>query len=202
VALGHVPLGMFDFASAGRHEGDHLGINDKGLVTYDRKTKKDAFFFYKANWSDDPFVHINDRRFTPRNVGTGPVKIYSNCDSVELQLNGQSLGSKQSADHIFIWPDVPLVQGDNSLLAIGQRGGGTFTDDCRIVVRSGVRAVPSDDGAVELKTLSLSQKAEGRRQKWELGSIRQVCVKAFDRPVHAFLRPHPHRSGAIRGTIG
>ncbi|HUB27113.1 MAG TPA: glycoside hydrolase family 2 TIM barrel-domain containing protein, partial [Tepidisphaeraceae bacterium] len=109
---------MFDFASGARREGDHFGINDKGLVTYDRKTKKDAFYFYKANWSDDPFVHINDRRFSPRNVGTGPVKIYSNCDSVELRANGNSLGSKTADDHIFIWPDVSLNQGDNELYAV------------------------------------------------------------------------------------
>src|ERR1022692_4801691 len=75
---------MFDFASDGRAEGDHLGRNDKGLVTYDRKTKKDAFYFYKANWSSDPVIYITDRRFTPRKVGDGPVKVYSNCDSVEL----------------------------------------------------------------------------------------------------------------------
>ena len=123
---------MFDFASGARREGDHFGINDKGLVTYDRKTKKDAFYFYKANWSDDPFVHINDRRFSPRNVGTGPVKIYSNCDSVELRANGNSLGSKTAEDHIFIWPDVSLNQGDNELYAVGSKNGQTYTDDIHV----------------------------------------------------------------------
>jgi beta-galactosidase len=123
---------MFDFASANRDEGDHLGINDKGLVSYDRKTKKDAFFFYKANWSSDPFVHINDRRFTPRNVGEAPVKIYSNCDYVELKLNGDSLGKKISQDHIFIWPDVSLAPGANDLSAVGVKDGQSFTDECSI----------------------------------------------------------------------
>jgi beta-galactosidase len=123
---------MYDFGSAGRHEGDRIGINDKGLVTYDRKTKKDAFFFYKANWSDDPFVHINDRRYNPRDVGTGPVKVYSNCDSVELTVNGHSLGAKQSADHIFIWPDVALNRGNNDLSAVGLRDGKPFTDEYQV----------------------------------------------------------------------
>lgn len=124
---------MFDFGSATRHEGDHLGINDKGLITYDRKTKKDAFYFYKANWSDLPFVHVNDSRYTPRNLGNGPVKIYSNCDSVELQVNGRSLGSQTAADHIFIWPSATLRVGNNDFLATGTRAGRDYSDECQIV---------------------------------------------------------------------
>jgi beta-galactosidase len=130
---------MFDFASDGRHEGDHLGINDKGLVTYDRKIKKDAFYFYKANWSDDPFVHINDSRFNPRNVGVGPVKIYSNCDSVELIVNGQTLGSRTNADHIFVWPNVKLERGANKLQGVGARVGRIYTDECNIIYDAGFR---------------------------------------------------------------
>jgi beta-galactosidase len=132
---------MFDFASDGRKEGDHLGINDKGLVTYDRKTKKDAFYFYKANWSADPFVYITDRRFTPRNVAIGPIKTYSNCDSVELKLNGQSLGAKTVDDHIFVWPDITLIRGDNRLEAIGMRQGKQFYDSCTILYDPGWRPV-------------------------------------------------------------
>jgi len=124
---------MFDFASDGRNEGDHAGRNDKGMVTYDRKTKKDAFYFYKANWSDDPFAYITDRRFTPRCVGKGPVKIYSNCDMVELKVNGQSLGSKKGDDiHIFLWDNVQLKQGENQLEAIGQKNGREYDDQCTI----------------------------------------------------------------------
>jgi beta-galactosidase len=59
---------MFDFGVAGRNEGDHNGRNDKGMVTYDRSTRKDAFYMYKANWSQDPFVHITSRRFTLRTL--------------------------------------------------------------------------------------------------------------------------------------
>ena len=58
---------MFDFAVSTRHEGGIPGRNDKGLVTYDRKIKKDAFFFYKANWSDEPMLYITSRRFTGAN---------------------------------------------------------------------------------------------------------------------------------------
>jgi beta-galactosidase len=125
---------MFDFASDGRNEGDHAGRNDKGMVTYDRKTKKDTFYFYKANWSEDPFVYISDRRFTPRNVAAGAIKIYSNCDSVELFLNGQSLGSRSADDiHRFVWDEVTLKTGDNQLRAVGKSTRATHEDSCTII---------------------------------------------------------------------
>jgi beta-galactosidase len=123
---------MFDFASDGRSEGDHLGRNDKGLVTYDRKTKKDAFYFYKANWSDEPVIYICDRRFNPRNVADGPAKVYSNCDSVELKLNGASIGTATGDDCVFTWPNVTLVRGNNTLEAVGTRGGKQYSDTINI----------------------------------------------------------------------
>ena len=79
---------MFDFAVDSRNEGDTPGRNDKGLVTYDRKTRKDAFFWYKANWTTAPFVYITSRRFNPRTTATTTVKVYSNMTSVSLQVNG------------------------------------------------------------------------------------------------------------------
>ena len=70
---------MADFTSFWRHEGGVPGRNDKGLVTYDRKIKKDAFYFYKANWSDEPMIYITSRRFTERTNAVTDVKIYSNA---------------------------------------------------------------------------------------------------------------------------
>jgi beta-galactosidase len=121
---------MFDFAANQRHEGDHLGRNDKGMITYDRKTKKDAFYWYKANWTTDPFVWITSRRFTNRTEPKTPVKIYSNCDEVELKANGVSLGTARSEDHIFLWKEVSLQPGENSIEAIAHKGGQSFTDSC------------------------------------------------------------------------
>ncbi|HSV13900.1 MAG TPA: glycoside hydrolase family 2 TIM barrel-domain containing protein, partial [Tepidisphaeraceae bacterium] len=72
---------MFDFAADNRHEGEHAGINDKGMVTYDRKVKKDVFFFYKANWTQTPVTYIAERRHTDRVYRTAPVKVYSNATS-------------------------------------------------------------------------------------------------------------------------
>ena len=124
---------MFDFAADQRAEGDHAGRNDKGMVTYDRKTKKDAFYFYKANWSDEQFAYVTDRRFSPRDVETGPVKIYSNCESVVLKVNGTSMGSLSSENHIFVWADVKLKVGENQLEAIGTKGGKEYADSAIIV---------------------------------------------------------------------
>jgi beta-galactosidase len=120
---------MFDFASSTRNEGDTPGMNDKGLMTHDRSTRKDAFYFYKANWTTDPFVWIASRRFNPRTIAATDIKVYANTDAVELKLNGTSLGSKTNADHVFVWPAVTLTTGDNQVDAIGTKAGvSTYTD--------------------------------------------------------------------------
>ncbi|HVS54610.1 MAG TPA: glycoside hydrolase family 2 TIM barrel-domain containing protein [Opitutaceae bacterium] len=121
---------MFDAASAGRKEGELNGINDKGLVTRDRKTRKDAFYWYKANWNDEPMVYITSRRFTPRTVATTEVKVYSNCEAVELTLNGKSLGVRAVEDHIVRWPGVALAAGENRLEAVAHRAATTVSDAC------------------------------------------------------------------------
>lgn len=121
---------MFDFLSAGRREGDTTGINDKGLVTADRKTRKDAFYFYKAKWTTKPFVYITSRRDIERKDPNTPVKVYSNCGVVELKVNGQSLGSKAEKDCVFKWREVQLKEGLNTIEASATRGGKTFTDKC------------------------------------------------------------------------
>ena len=124
-----------DFASDGRNEGDHPGMNDKGLITYDGKTRKDTFYFYKANWSTEPVIYITQRRYTPRPMTDGPVKIYSNCDSVELSINGKSLGSKPGNDiRIFLFDKVQLQPGDNKVEAKGVRDGKQITDTISISV--------------------------------------------------------------------
>jgi beta-galactosidase len=123
-----------DFAADQRNEGEHAGRNDKGLITYDGKTKKDAFYFYKANWSTEPVIYITDRRFSPRPVADAPVKVYSNCDSVELSLNGKSLGKAEGSDiKVFLWDKVQLQPGENKLEATGMRDGKTYSDTCNIV---------------------------------------------------------------------
>jgi beta-galactosidase len=122
---------MFDFAVSTRHEGGVPGRNDKGLVTYDRQTRKDAFYFYKANWSDEPVLYLTDRRFTERtNAATG-VKIYSNAARVELRLNGVSQGARgDSTNGVFLWPNVTLQPGENKVEARAERAGQSLHDEC------------------------------------------------------------------------
>lgn len=105
---------VFDFASDGRNEGDRAGINDKGLVSYDRKTKKDAFYWYKANWSSAPVVYISSRRLAQRNIGYTPIKVYSNQARLQLYLNGQLISEQRVDEHIARW-NVALRQGANHI---------------------------------------------------------------------------------------
>jgi beta-galactosidase len=122
---------MFDFTSNTRHEGGIPGRNDKGLVTYDRKTKKDAFFFYKANWSDEPTLYITSRRFAERTQANTDVKVYSNAREVELLVNGVSQGKQAGgANCIFIWRDVKLKLGENRIEEWATREGRGLSDAC------------------------------------------------------------------------
>ena len=120
----------FDFASDPRNEGEKPGINDKGLVTHDRKIKKDAYFFYKACWTEDPFVYITGRRHNERVQQITSVKVYSNCDLVELEVNGVGIGSKSSVDRIFKWEGINLQESENTIAAIGIKGKERFFDNC------------------------------------------------------------------------
>lgn len=117
----------FDFAADGRNEGDTPGRNDKGLVTYDRKVRKDAFYYYKAQWTETPTVYITGHTFTNRLTNNITAKVYANCDSVELFLNGVSQGSRTSTNRIFTWP-LSLLAGTNLVQATGSKGGTNVTD--------------------------------------------------------------------------
>ncbi len=122
---------MFDFASDKRVEGDTHGRNDKGLVTFDREIKKDAFYWYKANWTTAPMVYITSRRWTQRTVATTDIKVYSNTAAVELMVNGVSLGVRppsSQADRIFIWTGVTLGPGANDVRAIGRTAAASVSD--------------------------------------------------------------------------
>ncbi len=106
---------MFDFGADARSEGGENGQNHKGLVTMDRKYKKDSFYAYKAWLSDEPFVHICSKRYVDRVEDVTKVTVYSNLPEVELFVNGESLGKKTAEDHFFRF-DVPNV-GESTLVA-------------------------------------------------------------------------------------
>ena len=122
---------MFDFASSWRNEGDARGINDKGLVTYDRKTPKDAFYFYKAQWNKEPMVHITSKRHSLRDNDLTDVKVYTNCDKVELKVNGKSYSTVTPANGVATWNNIHLTPGDNDVEVKGYRDGHVVTDNCR-----------------------------------------------------------------------
>ncbi len=93
---------MFDFGADGRDEGGKHGQNQKGLVTIDRKTRKDAFYLYKAHWSKEPFVYIAGRRYVNRSEKETEIKVYSNLPEVTLYVNGQKLET-QSGRYSFVF---------------------------------------------------------------------------------------------------
>ncbi len=117
---------MFDFGADARAEGGENGQNHKGLITIDRKYKKDAFYAYKAWLSEDPFVHICGKRYVDRVEEVTKVTVYSNLPKVELLVNGCSLGCKESADHFFYF-DVPNA-GETKLEAVS----GEYRDESMI----------------------------------------------------------------------
>ncbi len=113
---------MFDFGADARAEGGENGQNHKGLMTFDRKYKKDAFYAYKAWLSDDPFVHICGKRYVDRVEDLTKVTVYSNLPEVELIANGKSLG-KQTSDNHFFYFDVPNTASVTHLQAIAGEYG-------------------------------------------------------------------------------
>jgi beta-galactosidase len=126
---------MFDFQVAGRHEGSQPHLNDKGLVTQDRKIRKDSYYFYQANWTDKPMVHIASHRMTPRALAVTGVEVFSNCDKVELTVNGKSLGAAGPDNvKVFRWANVTLQPGRNVVQAIASSPGGQLTDTCNWVL--------------------------------------------------------------------
>lgn len=107
---------MFDFGADARNEGGENGQNHKGLITFDRKYKKDAFYAYKAWLSDEPFVHICGKRYVDRVEDVTRITVYSNQPEVELLVNGKSLGKQRNTEHFFYF-DVPNC-GESRLLAV------------------------------------------------------------------------------------
>ena len=120
---------MFDFGAAHRTEGDRPGINDKGLVTHDRKTRKDAFFFYKANWNPEPMVYIEGHRATDRSRAVTDIRVFSNCEEVTLTLNGRKVGTlKPDAVKCCTFRNVALDRGNNRIEATGRNGRTRLSD--------------------------------------------------------------------------
>ena len=141
---------MFDFAVDRRDEGGVKGLNCKGLVTYDRKIKKDAFYVYQAFWTQEPMVHIAGRRFADRAPQERNITVYTNCQRVTLSVNGEELATVEAVDHAAVFTDVPLRQGENTL-AVRAREGAEDT-----IVLNGVQ---DHNGAYDLPDLAAALQA-------------------------------------------
>ena len=115
---------MFDFGVVKRNEGDRPNINDKGMVSFDRKTKKDVFFFYKANWNPEPMIYITNRRFVERKSPIIEAKVYCNAGPVTLTVNGIPVKMKSKGYSIYT-ADLALKPGSNQVKATA----GALTDE-------------------------------------------------------------------------
>jgi beta-galactosidase len=125
----------FDFPSFKRNEGDRPAINDKGLVTEDRRTFKDAYYWYQANWSDVPMLHITSRRDVNKRIARVKVKVFSNQPQVRLRLNGGDWATVPVVDHAAVW-DIDLAGGENVVDAVTEVDGRELTDSVRWTYRT------------------------------------------------------------------
>ena len=122
----HYYWNMFDFAADARNQGGEPGMNHKGLVTFDRKLKKDVFYLYKAYWNKkDKFVYLAGRRYEYRSVAKQTITVYSNLDEVSLYQNGKLVGTKKG-ENVFKF-DITL-EAENKL----EVKAGDYTDSCVI----------------------------------------------------------------------
>lgn len=116
-----------DTPSSIRDEGDRKGINDKGIVTYDRNTRKDAYYFYQANWSKTPMLYIAHRRYTQRADAVTDIKVYTNQQKAVLYVNGQKHSSaKNDGLGRIIFKSIELQEGDNVIRITS----GKLSDEC------------------------------------------------------------------------
>ena len=104
---------MFDFASGLRNEGDSVDINTKGLVLFDHKTKKDGFYYFKAQWNPAPMIHLNSQRYVDRPYPAADVRAYTSAAAATLTVNGAVVGDAPCPDHVCVWPGVALKPGPN-----------------------------------------------------------------------------------------
>lgn len=119
---------MFDFTSDLREEGDSIDLNTKGLVTFDRKVKKDAFYYYKAQWNPEPMIALTGKRYVDRAYPAMEVKAYSNAERATLIVNGATIGEAPCPDRICIWRDVALRPGANEAAVTASINGTQVTD--------------------------------------------------------------------------
>lgn len=119
---------MFDFTSDLREEGDSVDLNTKGLVSFDRKTRKDAFYYYKAQWNPEPMIFLTGKGYSRRPYPTMEVKAYSNAARASLKLNGVNLGEVACPESICTWSGIALRPGPNHAVVSASINGKQVSD--------------------------------------------------------------------------
>ena len=130
---------MFDFASCMRNEGSVPSLNTKGIVSQDRKVKKDPYYLYKANWNPEPMVYITSRRSIKRTQPVTDIKVYSNCIEVTLKVNEKTIGKmRPDAVKVCLFKDVELKEGKNKIEVVGRtaQSGDWPSDTCEWILES------------------------------------------------------------------
>lgn len=140
----------FDFATTVRREGDAIDINTKGLVTYDRKIRKDAYYFYRANWTATPTVHVAGRRYVDRAYPVADVRVYSNAPRTDLLVNDRVVGTLSACPQmVCAWSNVALAAGANRVVARGVFPTGAVDDAIEWrVAADAARSIRIDSGAL------------------------------------------------------
>ncbi len=182
---------MFDFAVDSRNEGGIKGLNTKGLITHDRKLKKDAFFLYKAWWTTAPMVHIAGRRFTDRAPGERTVLVFTNQEEVTLTLNGKGFTAK-AVDHIATFEELPLAEGENRLIATVPGAEDEITL-CGVAVHNGAYDLPDLAEAMQAANWFLE---DGESETTDYGEAGYHSMMPFKE-----LLANPQCMDIVRGWI-
>lgn len=124
---------MFDFGANIRDEGGVKGRNNKGLITYDRQVKKDAFYMYKAHWSTEPFVHITGKRYIERSGDVISIKLYTNCEKVTLIVNNKEVRTIDIESKIVVFDNILINEGNNLIEVKAEKDGKLLEDKARFI---------------------------------------------------------------------
>lgn len=170
--LGGYHWNMFDFGSAMRNEGGDRGKNLKGLVTIDRKLKKDAFYLFKAAWSKEPFIYLAGRRFVNRHEIENDITVISNLEDIKLFVNQELIGEIRSHEPLKRFLSIKLAKGDNIVKAEGyDKCGKAFSDE--IIVKYTEEA----DKSYILEKPAEQRNVENWFQKFDLTNVQEVALK-------------------------
>jgi beta-galactosidase len=170
--LGGYQWNMFDFGSDLRNEGGESGKNLKGLVTIDRKIKKDAFYLYKAYWSKSPFVHLSGKRFVNRHEAVNEIVVLSNINHVKLFVGEEFIGEINNSEPVKKFKEVKLSSGENVVKVEGYaENGETFKDEMIL------KSVDEIDKSYILEKVEDNKNVVNWFEKFDLTNVQELTLK-------------------------